>query len=542
MRRCRSSQWRLIRSSDRLRKGRYYFAPKGTPHYPGVHNLWSRYWVTDDGYEKAALGEWSGAWQYYRGDLPEVLPLPILVGSKDCIRDGEDAGLPDRDPDCGDQGTLLPRTCYDLRDDFERKTNVFNCGFGYLCARIVETVQSDLPTAATMAETLFGPSCTTTQFPTLGTFFPNFLLAQVDRKYFVFFAGTSNASQIIMQVANGIFPPLNQGAYRTIAIWEEAAKKAISRLEATSIADSLRVCLIGHSYGGAIAQVVSAKLKIGTPGRRVELMTFGSPKAGNPELVALNADRKQVPYAAFDDPVPWVPCDAAVAVSFYDILTPVMNALGLLYTRPAKIFVITEEKTIVPTSTFPVDFDYMRTALKLIAAATAPPPFAGHFMRAYASRIREACPFMDDDCDLFPISIDPPPDPDPDPDPTLPSDWYRVTVANLYIAQSTDTFTGDVVLEISEIRFAPRLWGSYALGDVAAINAAVTFPAEPNDAVLTFLKTSTLGGYIGGFDMPLPNGWWHGCVLEMGELALRGYTTVATFDTVTIEPIPPPSP
>lgn len=75
-----------------MTRGRYYFAPPNTPHYPGFHNLGSADWDYDAWlpYEPPELGEdRSLRLGYSKGSLGVAHPPPNMVGNGNCISEGE---------------------------------------------------------------------------------------------------------------------------------------------------------------------------------------------------------------------------------------------------------------------------------------------------------------------------------------------------------------------------------------------------------------------------------------------------------------------
>ena len=85
----------MFRNSPLAVRGRYVFRPANTPHYPGLHNLGSRNWTTDERDPWPALGETPFAPRPYdKGELRAGNPPAILLGTADCIANGETLPLP----------------------------------------------------------------------------------------------------------------------------------------------------------------------------------------------------------------------------------------------------------------------------------------------------------------------------------------------------------------------------------------------------------------------------------------------------------------
>jgi len=90
---CRNGTWRLFRNRpDVLTRGRFYFVPEDTPHYPGFHHFGSANW-TEDKYappDEPLLGELYDAPRVYsKGDLGVTPPPPVALGDSECFAGGE---------------------------------------------------------------------------------------------------------------------------------------------------------------------------------------------------------------------------------------------------------------------------------------------------------------------------------------------------------------------------------------------------------------------------------------------------------------------
>lgn len=85
----------MFRNSPLAVRGRYVFRPANTPHYPGLHNLGSRNWTTDEREPWPALGETPfDPRPYDKGAIRAGNPPAILLGTADCIANGETLPLP----------------------------------------------------------------------------------------------------------------------------------------------------------------------------------------------------------------------------------------------------------------------------------------------------------------------------------------------------------------------------------------------------------------------------------------------------------------
>ena len=89
LRSCYSSTWRFPSDSVPTRKGYFFFAPEGTPHYPGWSYFGSRNWHKGDGTDWPDFGELENTRQVWRdGSFPTTPPDAKLIGTQQCIEFG----------------------------------------------------------------------------------------------------------------------------------------------------------------------------------------------------------------------------------------------------------------------------------------------------------------------------------------------------------------------------------------------------------------------------------------------------------------------
>lgn len=111
---------------DRHTPGQYVFAPQGTPHFPGFHNLWSATWTTDDRRDDDGLGEVQDSrYGWFNGALPAIVPDAVRIGSLDCIRVGEQVECVSAPELTADDGAEWSEVGDGLRLSFE---DSLNCG------------------------------------------------------------------------------------------------------------------------------------------------------------------------------------------------------------------------------------------------------------------------------------------------------------------------------------------------------------------------------------------------------------------------------
>jgi len=306
VRTCFSSKWRLFRDRpDLLTSGRYVRCPPGTPFYTGWTNLWSRDWVSDELDPWPELGEYDGPRAYDKGIPLSPAPFPVVLGKADCIENGE---LP------GEEGVIefgFPPGCFlpaiPVFPEIVPQTRQFILNM----ARVVEALYFDPDQAGPLLELFTGATTSTTWATTVGGT-PSGVVAVVNGEAFVVLGGTDNNGDLILQIFQGFPPPASFGAYSTLPIWQSAALTWATRLEGLGIDPNKRICLFGHSYGGAVAAVMAARFRVGIDEREIVLRTFGMPVPGDFRLAELlsNTDRQHI--ATIGDFVTLIPSSLLV--------------------------------------------------------------------------------------------------------------------------------------------------------------------------------------------------------------------------------------
>jgi len=93
LRSCYESTWILCKDTGRRIRGRYVFAPEGTPFFPYLHHYGSRNWTTSERKlgNRTILGEVDGEPRpYSRGEPPANFPLARVIGEPTCFLEGTD--------------------------------------------------------------------------------------------------------------------------------------------------------------------------------------------------------------------------------------------------------------------------------------------------------------------------------------------------------------------------------------------------------------------------------------------------------------------
>jgi pimeloyl-ACP methyl ester carboxylesterase len=98
-----------------------------------------------------------------------------------------------------------------------------------------------------------------------------------------------------------------QDGWEAMQVCYDAAKLALVVIEEWGFNGEGEAILAGHSYGGAIVQVLSAILATRYPKLNVQTLTFGSPRPGDAAFARRMNNRNLLRIMADDDPIPRFP-------------------------------------------------------------------------------------------------------------------------------------------------------------------------------------------------------------------------------------------
>lgn len=390
LRSCYSSKWKIHRDSDQLTAGRYYFSPLGTPHYPGLHNFGSRVWVSDERDPLPALGEWDGAQTWFNGIAPRPLPLPILVGNADCIEHGlplPDPVLPSVPDNTCDQ---FPLACFGAAQAEVAAYDITCCATQLAFAEVVNAIYQDIAFAKATLQSFLGAGFTYSTTANGSTLPPGSVIA-VGTEVFVFLGGTTNYFQLGLQLVYASLGPVDQGGFSTNPAWYLAALAIEARMTAAGAAAQTVFYFVGHSFGGALAQILGARMRMNRPTVLVNVVTFGSPCAGDSRLVDALEGARQRHYCNPGDPVPGMPPRTLTLFSFFPILTIPLQIQWATITPPHSRVLLSPTGQQTDSDDEFTEFDDFDFVVSFVVAGSPVPFFEEHAMAQYVTRLRLSC-------------------------------------------------------------------------------------------------------------------------------------------------------
>lgn len=399
LQRCYRSKWRLTTDPNHLRDGFYYFSPPGTPHYPGMHLLGSKIWTSDERIDTPQLGEWEGGMSYVDGRPPARLPLAVIVGEPDCIEHGFKGPIRTESGHSAFCDEILPPPCYAPVESVFAKTNVLDCVFAFHSARIIALAYEDLAAAAAAAQALLGAEATVHSFPQPNRLVPASIVATIGNTTVLWLTGTTNYQQAALQAFYSGLGPRNQGVYSTTDLYEETSLAIAATVNGAGAGTSARFVLVGHSYGGAVAMVLAAKMLLANANRPVELLTLGAPSAGDDRLIAILGATFARHYVNADDPVPYLPPQGVI----FALLVPILGALIIAewsqFDRPRQRVMITKDGHFQNTTNEVYPDELIYTVGILIAQGRTAPRFIAHNAAKYREAICRACACVAKPCE-----------------------------------------------------------------------------------------------------------------------------------------------
>jgi Lipase (class 3) len=205
-------------------------------------------------------------------------------------------------------------------------------------------------------------------FPSDSTILSNFALISDGARGIGVFAGTRSLTQILLQiVGSSLSDDIGQSGAR-ISSFDLFYADAVTAVAKENIPASLRgapILIVGHSLGGAVANVFAARKVDGTFAD-VGLLTFGQPRTGDQSLQLVSPPR----YCRIvneNDPVPGVPPRTQNIGGYYLFGQSYYDPNG--YVHGGQAYLITND-AISPTTDEDTGTDAGAMASALLEGAT----------------------------------------------------------------------------------------------------------------------------------------------------------------------------
>lgn len=286
------------------------------PEVPFAHCFLSDNWRSDSD-SKGELGEIFGraGRSYHDGSAPGValsgipcgdirrwqgdpsafeVPLPLSVGQEIW-----DVVTPCRKP--------LPIVCPVLTQFPKYDKNLIWA----LAVTVWATQSQDDVALALCGDALVRAPSWTARNDRFDTYRPTWVAWWTEREVLVSIAGTQGEEQLLLQVLQSVVGPVFDGGFGAGIFWKRAAELVGAELSAAGIPTDRPITFCGHSLGGSVCTILTARERQLRPKRPVRCVTFGEPRTGDTRLRKI-VEAAHERIEAFDDVIALLPPDFGI--------------------------------------------------------------------------------------------------------------------------------------------------------------------------------------------------------------------------------------
>jgi hypothetical protein len=252
----------------------------------------------------------------------------------------------------------------------------------------LDTLYTNPTLAVAQLRQFFGPTATISVVPNSSSVFPGSLIVVTPRQTVVLLSGTTTYQQAALQVLYltlGISP---MSGFSTIDLWWNAASEISNRIAAAGADMTKPLTLVGHSYGGAVASILTGRIVYGGTGIDVRLLTFGSPRPGDQRLQGLLDNVPRVHFANVGDLIPGMPPDGDELLPFVLFVPLIFLIRWRAIARYSTQWQLSRTGSIIETTrstaTFAATFDVVNDVILGVPIAA----ISEHSMAEYYRRLR----------------------------------------------------------------------------------------------------------------------------------------------------------
>lgn len=123
----------------------------------------------------------------------------------------------------------------------------------------------------------------------------------------ILFSGMQDLSQTIGMINGWTKPPSPPTINGVMPFWEQAWANILAENNLTIFTKPLRVYLVGHSFGGAVACAAGVWMMQNNVNSRLTLITYGSPRVGIFAGAQAVSNCQPTRWMLTDDPIPFCP-------------------------------------------------------------------------------------------------------------------------------------------------------------------------------------------------------------------------------------------
>lgn len=204
--------------------------------------------------------------------------------------------------------------------------------------------------------------------------------------------GTRNAQQFALQAFNAIAGPQDFGGFSTNPFWFDASNIAQAKMLADGQAAGMRLMIVGHSYGGAVASIIAARNRQADAGRKIVYLTFGCPKVGDVRFVNLLLQCTGLCISNDGDLVTILPPDRNTLAPILALFPLIPLYLWENWRRPMPQQLLDAAGNIKLNAQTPTDTTTILALTTQVLAQQNLDPITQHFLVAYTGRLFNRCP------------------------------------------------------------------------------------------------------------------------------------------------------
>jgi hypothetical protein len=397
LRSCHSSVWRFYKKNPAtLTRGRFYFAPQGTPPLPFLHNFYSATWTDGDEQPPNRLGPLQDAPRPWSpGKLAVGFPPAVSYGTAEQFQ-GEL-----RFPEDVNESVLrdgVPTQCWiHAGAPFLPTDAVFDIASCCLRAAYFRLIDlqygGDFNTITDFFHAWLGAGVTVRNYPGEGLF-PAMTIVQTSDYWIVISSGTANFQQLATQAWQSGLGPSNMGRWSTLPLWMDASQMVADRMYALGGNSQAPVLFVGHSYGAALCAITAVRCRDANATRRLRILTAGLPKPGDTRFNDTLDQIESLFVMNSGDVIPQLPISAQQTIWYSGLVPPIIGSLWAEWVRPGNALLYAEDGTTTQGPPPSLTFDVLLPLVVTWSLGLPMPVISAHNITTYIDRhlIRCACP------------------------------------------------------------------------------------------------------------------------------------------------------
>jgi len=235
-------------------------------------------------------------------------------------------------------------------------------------------------------QAFFGPTATVQVLSRVSPLAPKAILVHTPMGFLFVSEGTTNEQQLIGQVVSSLSGPVTRNGIDGAELPLVIAADYYGQIRSIIAASDEPIIFAGHSYGGALAQMVAAMFARNGAPNHVAVTTFGAPRH-----IGLESQRiiESIPHTTVvekEDVVPHLPPHAASLSWFIPLKGEVIARRFNLYVNVPPVYVVGGGPPFIdPAYIDPNTDDLEDVFLYIISHGQLPPVIESHSTATYVN-------------------------------------------------------------------------------------------------------------------------------------------------------------